>query len=81
METYKRAYRKFGNQSLFDSEERTSMLSALGNPLERLTETVDFEMFLETLEAGLYRERLTKAGRSCMSTEHPDQSGLQRVPI
>lgn len=38
------------------------MLSSLGNPLERLTGTVDFEMFRETLEAGLYRERLTKAG-------------------
>ena len=38
------------------------MLSSLGNPLERLTGTVDFEMFRETLEAGLHRERLTKAG-------------------
>ncbi len=71
MDTCKRAYRKLGNQGLFDSEERTSMLSALGNPLERLAETVDFEMFRETLEAGLYREtleaglyreRLTNAG-------------------
>ena len=62
MDTYKRAYRKLGNQGLFDSEERTSMLSSLGNPLERLTGTVDFEMFRETLEAGLHRERLTKAG-------------------
>lgn len=62
MDTYKRAYRKLGNQGLFDSEERTSMLNALGNPLERLSETIDFEMFRGTLEAGLYRERLTKAG-------------------
>ena len=38
------------------------MLSSLGNPLERLAETVDFEMFRETLETGLHRERLTKAG-------------------
>lgn len=62
MDTCKRAYKKLGNQGLFDSEERTSMLSALGNPLERLAETVDFEMFRETLETGLYRERLTNAG-------------------
>ena len=62
MDTYKRAYRKLGNQGLFDSEERTSMLNALGNPLERLSETIDFEMFRETLEMGLYRERLTNAG-------------------
>ena len=62
MDTYKRAYIKLGNQGLFDSEERTSMLSSLGNPLERLAGTVDFEMFRETLEAGLYRNRLTKAG-------------------
>ena len=38
------------------------MLNALGNPLERLSETIDFEMFRETLEMGLYRERLTNAG-------------------
>ena len=38
------------------------MLNALGNPLERLSETIDFEMFRETLEVGLYRERLTNAG-------------------
>ena len=38
------------------------MLATLGNPLERLFETIDFEMFRETLEMGLYRERLTKAG-------------------
>ena len=62
MDTCKRAYRKLGDQGLFDSEERTSMLSALGNPLERLAGTVDFEMFRETLEEGLYRERQTKAG-------------------
>ena len=62
MDTYKRAYRKFGNQGLFYSEDRASMLTSLGNPLERLEETVDFEMFRETLEAGLYRDRMTKAG-------------------
>ena len=38
------------------------MLNALGNPLEKLSETIDFEMFRETLEMGLYRERLTNAG-------------------
>ena len=38
------------------------MLATLGNPLERLSETIDFEMFRETLEMGLYRERLTNAG-------------------
>ena len=61
-DTYKRAYRKLGNQGLFDSEDRASKLTSLGNPLGRLAETVDFEMFRETLEAGLYRERVTKAG-------------------
>ena len=45
MDTYKRAHRKFGDQGLFDSEERTSMLAALGNPLERLAGAVDFEMY------------------------------------
>lgn len=62
MDTNKKAYRKLGDQGLFDSEERTSKLISLGNPLDRLSRAVDFEMFRETLETGLYRKHTTNAG-------------------
>ena len=42
-------------------EENKSKLTSLGNPLERLLKAVDFGMFRETLETGLYRERMTNA--------------------
>ncbi len=43
-------------------EENKSKLTSLGNPLERLLKAVDFEMFRETLETGLYKKRMTNAG-------------------
>src|SRR5574344_157454 len=43
-------YKGIGNSSLFDNEERTGRLSKLGNPLEKLSKVVDFEMFRDDLE-------------------------------
>ena len=62
MNADKRAYKTLGNRGLFDMEEKKSKLTSLGNPLERLLKAVDFEMFRETLEAGLYKNRMTNAG-------------------
>ena len=39
-----------GNRSLFDDEERKNQLSKLGNPLQRLSKVIDFEMFREDVE-------------------------------
>lgn len=39
-----------GNRSLFDDEERKNQLSKLGNPLQRLSKIVDFEIFRGELE-------------------------------
>ncbi len=61
MNAEKRAYKTLGNRGLFDMEENKSKLTSLGNPLERLPEAVDFEMFRGTLETGLYKERMTNA--------------------
>ena len=58
----KQTYKRTGNCRLFDLEENTAKLGSLGNPLEKLLKVVDFEMFRETLEAGLYKEKLTNAG-------------------
>ena len=43
-------------------EENKSKPTSSGNPLERLLKAVDFEMFLETLETWLYKNRMTNAG-------------------
>lgn len=62
MEQSKQTYKKQGNISLFDSEETMDRLNSLGNPLEKLSRVVDFEMFREDLETGLYKEKFTNVG-------------------
>lgn len=48
-----RQYKEHGNVSLFDSEITLQKLSNLGNPLEKLSSVIDFEMFRERLESKL----------------------------
>jgi IS5 family transposase len=43
-------YKPVGRLGLFDKEETTSKLSKLGNPLEKLHNVIDFEMFRSDLE-------------------------------
>ena len=62
MELSKQTYKKQGNISLFDSEDTMDKLNSLGNPLEKLSRVVDFEMFRKELEAGLYKEKFTNVG-------------------
>lgn len=62
MKEPKPTYKRQGNISLFDNEETMEKLNAMGNPLDRLSKVIDFEMFRETLETALYKERLTGAG-------------------
>ncbi|MCQ2285462.1 MAG: transposase [Bacteroidales bacterium] len=58
----RQTYKRTGNCGLFDWEENTAKLCSLGNPLEKLLKVVDFEMFRETLEGGLYKEKLSNVG-------------------
>lgn len=51
-----------GNVGLFDSNETMEKLNKLGNPLDKLSKAVDFEMFRDALERGLYKEKFTKVG-------------------
>ena len=43
-------YKKLGSVTLFDAQNTKEELSKLGNPLERLSQVVDFEMFRKALE-------------------------------
>lgn len=62
METSKQMYKQQGHISLFDSEETMDKLNAMGNPLEKLSKVVDFEMFRNDLETALYKEKFSNVG-------------------
>ncbi len=49
---------------LFDIDYRLESLSKFGDPLEKLKEVVDFELFREELEQGLDFSERPKGGRS-----------------
>ena len=49
-------YKKLGSVTLFDAQNTKENLSELGNPLERLSQVVDFEMFRDVLEDVLLKD-------------------------
>lgn len=56
-------YKNTGRRGLFDEQENIEKLSIIGNPLERVEEVVDFEMFRNVLEdALLNKEKKNNAG-------------------
>jgi IS5 family transposase len=56
-------YRKTGNISLFDREDNEAKLRKIGNPLERLSQVIDFELFRPTLEDEmLHHDKKSNAG-------------------
>jgi len=46
-------YKTTGNRGLFDEQETYQNLSNIGNPLERISDILDFEMFRGLLESKL----------------------------
>ena len=57
-------YRKLRYNQLFESENRELRLNEMGNPLEVLSQYVDFEIFRPTLESALFTgERKSNVGR------------------
>lgn len=46
-------YKTTGNRGLFDEQETIQKLSAIGNPLERISQVLDFEVFRNSLESKL----------------------------
>jgi IS5 family transposase len=47
----------------FDSEDRLKALSAAGDPVDRLAQVIDFEVFRRDLESALSRSNRTRGGR------------------
>ena len=59
-----------GNTTLFDKEDTERKLTEMGDPLERLSKTVDFEMFRAELEDALLpKERKSNATRPTRTSE------------
>jgi IS5 family transposase len=52
-----------GQPGFFDLDERYGALSAAGDPLERLAQVVDFELFRGELDAALERSERARGGR------------------
>ena len=46
-------YKTTGNRGLFDEQETIQKLSSIGNPLERISQVLDFEAFRDHLESKL----------------------------
>lgn len=58
-----RKYKTTGNTTLFNKEDTERKLTEMGDPLERLLKTVDFEIFRAELEDALLpKERKSNAG-------------------
>ena len=56
-------YKITGNRGLFDEQEIYKKLSAIGNPLEKTSKVIDFELFRKTLEDGvLTKDKKNNAG-------------------
>lgn len=56
-------YKSTGNRGLFDEQENVTKLAAIGNPLEMISNVVDFEIFRNTLEGSLLnKEKKSNAG-------------------
>jgi len=52
----RQVYKKTGNRGLFDEQETQERLSKIGNPLEMISEVIDFEIFREKLESKLLNQ-------------------------
>ena len=49
-------YKKSGNRGLFDEQETYQKLSAIGNPLEKTNDVIEFEIIREILGAKVLNE-------------------------
>jgi IS5 family transposase len=49
-------YKNRGNKGLFDEQETQERLSKIGNPLEMISEVIDFEIFRDKLESKLLNQ-------------------------
>ena len=61
--TRMKKFKRHRDYEFFDQDIRLSKLSMLGDPLERLNNHVDFEMFRTLLQDSLTKESTGKGGR------------------
>ena len=54
-------YKATGYLTLFDEEERQQRLSKIGNPLEKLSMVIDFEMFRDELEDAVLNKDIRRS--------------------
>lgn len=50
-------YKITGNRGLFDEQENITKLATIGNPLEMISNVIDFEIFRNTLEESLLKKK------------------------
>ena len=58
-----KAYKKYRDYGFFDQDLRLTKLSQLGDPLEKLNQNIDFELFRNILEDKLTKNAKGKGGR------------------
>ncbi len=58
-----KAYKKYRDYVFFDQDIRLSKLTKLGDPLEKLNQGIDFDLFRKTLEDGFEKVAKGKGGR------------------
>ena len=59
----KKQFKRHRDYGFFDQDIRLSKLSKLGDPLERLNENIDFEIFRDLLETNISQQTKGKGGR------------------
>ena len=58
-----KAFKRYRDYGFFDQDIRLTKLSKLGDPLEKLNQGIDFELFRNILEAGFEKVAKGKGGR------------------
>lgn len=58
-----KAFKRHRDYGFFDQDIRLTKLSKLGNPLEKLSQCIDFELFRTVLEVGFEKVAKGKGGR------------------
>ncbi len=58
----KQIYKSTGNKSLFDEQFAVEKLIKIGNPLEKISAVIDFEIFRNTLENKILKFRSKLSG-------------------
>ena len=76
-----KAFKRHRDYGFFDQDIRLSKLSKLGDPLEKLNQGVDFELFRQVLDDGF--EKVAKGKRTgcrIRYTAFAEESSISSLP-